>query len=74
MIHELTFYTFNVITFTWSLGIAKHTGGDAATTLLEKVIFPANDMIKDVPQDLALMAGAVFHVALCGAAAHWSGG
>lgn len=62
--HELTLYTFNVITFSWSLGIAEHTGGDVATTLLEKVVFPANEMIKDVPEDLLLMAGAVFHVAL----------
>lgn len=62
--HELTFYTFNVITFLWSLGTAKHTDGDVAATLLEKVIFPANDLIKDVPEDLVLMAGAVFHAAL----------
>jgi hypothetical protein len=64
LLHEELFYAFNSLTLWWAMRVGNHTGepylGD---TILNRVVYPANDLITDVPEDLVMLAGAVFHVA-----------
>ena len=64
LLHEELFYAFNSLTLMWAMRVGNSTGepylGD---TVLNRIVYPANDLIKDVPEDLVMLTGAAFHVA-----------
>jgi hypothetical protein len=64
LLHEELFYAFNSLTLMWAMRIGNHTGESyLGDTILNRIVYPANDLITDVPADLVAVTGAVFHVA-----------